>query len=97
MLFERGSLLSAAADVLCQPVELMPILSLDYQVHTGKNKRAVRVLWVSRVLLLVGLTCLLERVRIPRGGLPGTRSGIRERCMLHVLSHVLLLHGVIYA
>ena len=41
------------------------VLSLDYQVHTGKKKRTERVLWVTRVLKLVGLTCLLERVRIP--------------------------------
>ena len=39
-----GSLLSAAADVLCQPSS------------TGRD---------SRVLKLVGLACLLERVRIP--------------------------------
>ena len=39
-----------------------PVMSLDYP---GRKQRAVRVLWVSRVLKLVRLSCLLERVRIP--------------------------------
>ena len=46
------------------------------------------MLWVSRVLKLVGLSCLLERIRIPRGGLQGTGSGIRERCTCRVLCFV---------
>ena len=36
----------------------MPVLSLEYEIHTGKKKRPEHLLWISRVLKLVGRTYL---------------------------------------
>ena len=40
--------LSRLAGVFLFAVELMPVLSLGHQIHTGKKKRAERVFWATQ-------------------------------------------------